>query len=67
VELIGAGRAGQSMHLMPLFGSVLAVLFLHEQFQLYHAAGIVMIAGGIALASFNAGRRRQMLPRPTTT
>ena len=39
------------MHLMPLFGSVLAVLFLHERFQLYHAAGIAMIAAGIVLAS----------------
>src|ERR1700686_140380 len=38
VELIGAGPAGQSMHLMPLFGSVLAVLFLHEQFEIYHVA-----------------------------
>ena len=36
VEFIGAGPAGQSMHLMPLFGSVLAVLFLHERFQAYH-------------------------------
>ena len=33
VELIGAGPAGQSMHLMPLFGSILAVLFLDEQFD----------------------------------
>ena len=52
IELIGAARAGQSMHLMPLFGSVLAVLFLHEQFQLYHAAGIAAIAVGIVLASY---------------
>jgi drug/metabolite transporter (DMT)-like permease len=51
VELIGAGPAGQSMHLMPLFGSILAVLFLHEQLQLFHAAGIVMIGSGILLAS----------------
>jgi drug/metabolite transporter (DMT)-like permease len=67
VELIGAGPAGQSMHLMPLFGSVLAVLFLHEQFQLYHAAGIAMIAGGIVLASFKTGCRPHVVPRPTTT
>jgi drug/metabolite transporter (DMT)-like permease len=67
VELIGAGPAGQSMHLMPLFGSVLAVLFLHEQFQLYHAVGIAIIAGGIALASFKTGRRPHVRPRPTTT
>ena len=65
VELIGAGPAGQSMHLMPLFGSVLAVLFLHEQFQLYHVAGIAMIAAGIALASFRWARRPRSLPRPT--
>ena len=58
VELIGAGPAGQSMHLMPLFGSVLAVLFLHEQLQLYHVAGIAMIAAGILLASFTLGRQR---------
>lgn len=57
VELIGAGPAGQSMHLMPLFGSVMAVLFLHERFQLYHAAGIAMIASGIVLASFKTRRQ----------
>ncbi len=45
IELIGAGRAGQSWHLMPVFGSVLAVLFLGETFYAYHAIGIAMIAG----------------------
>jgi len=67
VELIGAGPAGQSMHLMPLFGSILAVLFLHEQFQAYHAFGITMIAAGIVLACFKTTLRRQPLPNPTTT
>ena len=51
VELIGSGPAGQSLHLMPLFGSILAVIFLHESFQTYHAVGIALIAAGIALAS----------------
>jgi drug/metabolite transporter (DMT)-like permease len=51
IELIGAARAGQSWHLMPVFGSILAVLFLGETFYAYHAAGIVLIAGGILLAS----------------
>ncbi len=49
IELIGAARAGQSWHLMPIFGSILAVLFLGEDFYAYHAAGIVLIAGGIIL------------------
>jgi drug/metabolite transporter (DMT)-like permease len=51
IELIGAARASQSWHLMPVFGSILAVLFLGETFYLYHAVGIALIAAGIALAS----------------
>ena len=54
VELIGATRAEQSVHLIPLFGSALAVLFLGERFHLYHAAGIALIATGIALATVKA-------------
>ncbi|MFL5252315.1 MAG: DMT family transporter [Rhodopila sp.] len=54
IELIGGGPAGQSMHLMPLFGSILAVVFLHEAFRMYHVVGIVLIAGGILMASLNA-------------
>ncbi len=51
VELIGPGRAGQSAHLMPILGAILAVLFLGERFHLYHVVGIVLIAAGILLAS----------------
>jgi drug/metabolite transporter (DMT)-like permease len=51
VELLGSALAGQSMHLMPLFGSILAVLFLGERFRFYHAMGIVLIGIGILLAS----------------
>jgi drug/metabolite transporter (DMT)-like permease len=54
IELIGAARAGQSWHLMPVFGSVLAVLLLHETFYPFHAVGIALIAGGIGLASIRA-------------
>ncbi|HEX4173074.1 MAG TPA: DMT family transporter [Acetobacteraceae bacterium] len=54
IELIGAARAGQSWHLMPVFGSVLAVLFLDERFFLFHAVGIALIGGGIILASIQA-------------
>lgn len=56
VELIGAALAGQSVHLLPMMGSVLAVVFLGEAFELFHAAGIVLIMGGITLASWR-GRR----------
>lgn len=64
VELIGANAAGHSMHLMPLFGSVLAVLFLHERFRAYHAGGIALIGGGILLASLPSLRRRGVRTHP---
>lgn len=60
IELIGAARAGQSWHLMPLFGSILAVGFLGESFHLYHAIGIGLIGAGILLASIKAA----LVPRP---
>ncbi len=60
IELIGAARAGQSWHLMPLFGSILAVVFLGESFRPYHAIGIAMIGAGILLASIKA----VPVPRP---
>ncbi len=62
IELIGAARAGQSWHLMPVFGSVLAVLFLGEHFYAYHAVGIALIAAGILLASVRAERRAAGVP-----
>jgi len=52
VELVGANRAGQFMHLLPVFGSVLAVLVLGEAFRPFHAAGAALIFCGIALAQF---------------
>jgi drug/metabolite transporter (DMT)-like permease len=55
VELVGANTAGLAIHLVPVFGSLLAVLFLGEQPHLYHGVGIALIATGIALAT----RRRR--------
>jgi len=51
VELLGANRAGHFFHLQPAFGVILAMLFLGERFQPYHAAGITLIAAGILLAT----------------
>lgn len=51
VELIGANRAGHYIHLIPVFGSLLAVVTLGEAFRAYHLAGIVLIGGGIVLAA----------------
>lgn len=49
VELIGANRAGLFAHLLPVFGTIMAVLFLGESLFWFHGVGIVMIFVGIIL------------------
>lgn len=51
VELVGANRAGLFIHLMPVFGGLMAVVFLGEVFGWYHGAGVVLIGLGIYLAT----------------
>jgi drug/metabolite transporter (DMT)-like permease len=65
VELIGAGRAGQSSHLVPVLGMVLAVLFLGERFHLYHVLGTAAAAAGIFLASLQPGTAQRALHHKT--
>ncbi|MDR3421101.1 MAG: DMT family transporter [Xanthobacteraceae bacterium] len=51
VELIGANRAAPFMHLVPVFGSVLAIVLLGERFELYHAIGYALVFTGITVAT----------------
>jgi drug/metabolite transporter (DMT)-like permease len=51
VELIGGVRAGIFMHLIPLFGALLAVGLLGEPLLMSHIVGFVLIIGGVALTS----------------
>jgi drug/metabolite transporter (DMT)-like permease len=51
IELIGANRAAPFIHLMPVFGSILAILFLGERPQLFHAAGYALVLTGVLLAA----------------
>ncbi|MDD3342833.1 MAG: DMT family transporter [Sulfurospirillaceae bacterium] len=49
---IGADRTGQFTHLMPVFGSFLAYLFLGEVLEFYHLIGVILIGWGIYLSLF---------------
>ncbi|MCD6269579.1 MAG: DMT family transporter [Deltaproteobacteria bacterium] len=49
IELIGANRAGLFIHLSPVFGTIMAILFLGERFFWFHGIGIIMIISGIIL------------------
>jgi drug/metabolite transporter (DMT)-like permease len=50
VELIGANRAGPFFHLITVFGSIAAIVFLGERPALYHVVGYVLIIAGIVVA-----------------
>ena len=51
IELIGANRAAPFMHLVPVFGSVLAIVLLGERFELFHAIGYALVFTGITIAT----------------
>lgn len=53
VEQVGANVAGLFVHLMPVFGSVLAWLFLDEALYGYHIAGMALILTGIYFTTRN--------------
>lgn len=55
VAIVGANAAGFTLPLLPAFGTLLAMAFLGERFQLYHAAGIATILAGVVLATRRAG------------
>jgi len=56
VAEIGANKTGQFTHLMPLFGTLLAFVFLGEEICFYHFVGIFLIGLGIYLSLFLKNR-----------
>jgi drug/metabolite transporter (DMT)-like permease len=57
VELIGPGRAGAFVNLVPAFGALMAVGLLGEPFAAYHVVALVLVVGGVAIAQ-RAPRQR---------
>ncbi|HWG78456.1 MAG TPA: DMT family transporter [Stellaceae bacterium] len=55
VDMIGPNRAGFTQHLIPAFGTALAVAFLGEEVHPFHAVGIATILLGVWLASSARG------------
>lgn len=51
VELIGGVRAGIFMHLIPLFGALMAIGLLGEPLAAFHIVGFVLVLAGVALTS----------------
>ncbi|MGV8939377.1 MAG: DMT family transporter [Allorhizobium sp.] len=57
VRVFGPAMAGITLYLMPPISIVMAVLFLGEHFERYHAAGIVLVTGGLLLATATPKRK----------
>jgi drug/metabolite transporter (DMT)-like permease len=51
VLLIGANRAAPFLHVVPVFGSVMAFVFLGEQPRLFHLIGFALVLAGVFVAS----------------
>jgi len=51
VEQIGPARAGAFLHLVPLYGILLATTLLGETLQLFHLAGMALILAGVWLVA----------------
>ena len=47
VELIGPGRAGLYINLVPIFAAIMGVIILDEPFELYHLWSLVFVFIGI--------------------
>lgn len=62
VDMIGANRAGLFINLVPIFGTVLSILVLGEDFHLYHAVALALVFGGIWLAEHNSMRPSDKRP-----
>jgi drug/metabolite transporter (DMT)-like permease len=51
VTALGPERAGTFLHLIPVFGTISAIIFLGERLAPYHLIGAALVAGGLWLAS----------------
>jgi drug/metabolite transporter (DMT)-like permease len=61
VAVVGANTAGFTLHLLPAFGTLLAIAFLGEAFGIFHAVGIAIVIAGVALAT-RADNERPIRP-----
>jgi len=56
VHLIGANRAAPFFHLVPVFGSAMAIAFLGERPQAFHIIGFALVLTGVFVASRRQAR-----------
>jgi len=55
VQLIGANRAAPFFHVVPVFGSIMAIVLLGERPQPFHFVGFALVLTGVFVASRKPG------------
>lgn len=63
VEILGANRAGNFIHLIPVWALLLASLLLGENMYWFHWLGILLIFSGIGLASLKRSTQATVATR----
>ena len=51
VTIIGPNRSGIFLSLIPLFSTIMAIIFLNETFQFFHLIGAILIVLGLFLSN----------------
>ena len=62
IALIGPNRAAPFLHLVPVFGSVMAIALLGERPRLFHLVGYLLVLSGVVIASRQASAKKQQSP-----
>ena len=57
IALIGPNRAAPFFHLVPVFGSAMAILLLGERLRPFHLAGYALVLAGVIIASRQGSAR----------
>jgi drug/metabolite transporter (DMT)-like permease len=50
LEIIGSNRGGIFINIVPIFGSILAIVILQEQFYSFHGIAMILVIGGVLLS-----------------
>lgn len=64
IELIGSNATSLFINIVPVFGALLAVSLLGEKFHTFHAAGILLIIGGVLIGQISNKNNADKRPNP---
>lgn len=52
IKHLGPAISGMSLYLLPIYGVLLALVILGEEYHIYHLIGTILVLGGVILATY---------------